>query len=112
VPAADRYGLRLVSHRGLYDDGVLLRHTRALASLAAESASALAVNPGDLERLGIADGDQVRVSSSRTALTLTARGSDRVPRGTAFLAFAQAGPGAADLIDGAAPVTDVRVETL
>ncbi len=32
--------------------------------------------------------------------------------GAAFLAFAQAGPGAADLIDIAAPVTEIRVETL
>jgi NADH-quinone oxidoreductase subunit G len=112
VPAVDRYSLRLVSHRVLYDDGMLVRHARSLAPLAAESAAAIAINPGDLERMGVGDGDQVRVSSSRTALTLTARASGRVPRGTAFLAFAQSGPGAADLVDAAAPVTDVRVETL
>jgi predicted molibdopterin-dependent oxidoreductase YjgC len=112
VPAPDRYALRLVSHRMLYDDGVLVRHARSLAPLAAEGASAMAMNPGDLERLGVKDGDQVRVSSRRTTLTLMARSSTRVPRGGAFLAFAQTGPGAADLVDAAAPVTDVRVETL
>ncbi|MGD9797632.1 MAG: molybdopterin oxidoreductase family protein, partial [Acidimicrobiia bacterium] len=112
APGVDRYSLRLVSHRVLYDDGTLVHHARSLAPLAAESASALAVNPGDLERMGVGDGDQVRVSSARTALTLTARASDRVPRGTTFLAFAQAGPGAADLVDAATAVTDVRVETL
>jgi anaerobic selenocysteine-containing dehydrogenase len=102
----------LVSHRRLYDDGVLVRHARSLAPLVAESATALEVNPGDLERLGVADGAQVRVSSSRSSLTLTARASDHVPRGSAFLAFAQAGPGAPELIDVAVPVTDLRVETL
>jgi hypothetical protein len=30
----------------------------------------------------------------------------------AHLAFDQPGPGAADLIDAAAPVTDVRLETI
>jgi NADH-quinone oxidoreductase subunit G len=112
VPAVDRYSLRLVSHRVLYDDGMLVRHARSLAPLAVDTASSLAVNPGDLERMGVRDGDQVRVSSSRTTLTLTASASDRVPRGAAFLAFAQSGPGAADLVDAAAPVTDLRVETL
>ncbi len=37
---------------------------------------------------------------------------DATPRGTAFLAVNRAGPGAADLIDVDAPVTDLRVETL
>jgi formate dehydrogenase major subunit len=96
----------------LYDDGVLVRHARSLAPLAAEDASAMVMNPGDLERMGAKDGDQVRVSSRRTTLTLMARSSGRVPRGAAFLAFAQSGPGAADLIDVGVPVTDVRVETL
>ncbi|HEY2332526.1 MAG TPA: NADH-quinone oxidoreductase subunit NuoG, partial [Acidimicrobiales bacterium] len=112
VPVADRYSLRLVSHRRLYDDGVLVRHARSLAPLTDERAAAIGINPGDLERLGIGDGDQVRVSSSRTALTLTTHATEQVPRGTAFLAFAQAGPGAADLIDIASPVTEIRVETL
>jgi hypothetical protein len=30
----------------------------------------------------------------------------------AFIAFTQAGPGPADLIDASLPVTDLRVETL
>jgi hypothetical protein len=34
------------------------------------------------------------------------------PEGVCFIAFGQAGDGAADLIDITAPVTDVRVETI
>ncbi len=43
VPGADRYSLRLVSHRALYDDGVHLRHARSLAPLAADHAAAVGV---------------------------------------------------------------------
>jgi NADH-quinone oxidoreductase subunit G len=110
LPGVDRYSLRLVSYRSLYDDGATVRHSPSLAPLA--PAVVLTVNPGDLERLGVAEGGAVRVSSSRNALTFTVVGSERVPRGVAFLPFAQAGPGAADLVDAGSPVTDLRVETL
>jgi hypothetical protein len=35
-----------------------------------------------------------------------------VPRGVALLPFDQPGQGAADLVDAAAAVTDVRLETI
>ncbi len=35
-----------------------------------------------------------------------------VPQGSVAVAFNQPGPGAADLIDGDRPVTEVRLETL
>jgi hypothetical protein len=35
-----------------------------------------------------------------------------VPQGSVAVAFNQPGPGAADLIDGDHPVTEVRLETL
>ncbi|MCU1377167.1 MAG: nuoG [Acidimicrobiales bacterium] len=110
VPAVDGYSLRLVASHKLYDDGTLVQHSPSLAPLA--PGSVVRVNPADLERLGVTAGDSVRVTSSRTALTLTTQADLGVPRGVAHLAFDQPGPGAADLIDAAAPVTDVRLETI
>ena len=67
---------------------------------------------GFLDRLGVGAGDSVRVTSSRTTLTLPTLGDEGVPRGVAVLAFDQPGPGAADLIDATSEVTDVRLETI
>ena len=64
----------------------------------------------EVERLGVASGTTVRVVSHRAAVTLPIEGSDSVPVGVAFVAFAQAGSGAAELIDATQPVTDVRIE--
>jgi hypothetical protein len=42
---------------------------------------------------------------------LPVRAAPGIPRGIAFLTFNQPGPGAADLIDATAAVTDVRLQT-
>ncbi|MCU1485897.1 MAG: nuoG [Actinomycetia bacterium] len=110
VPPVDGYSLRLVAVRKLYGDSTLVQHSPSLAPLA--TGTTVHVNPADLERLGVTAGDQVRVTSSRTALTLPTAADTGVPRGVAELAFDQPGPGAADLIDASAPVTDVRLETI
>jgi predicted molibdopterin-dependent oxidoreductase YjgC len=110
VPAVDAYSLRLVAAHKLYDDGTLTQQSPSLAPLA--GGTAIRVNPTDLERLGLTHGDAVKVTSSRTTLTLAAEADGAVPKGVALLVFDQAGPGAADLLDSASPVTDVRVETL
>ena len=109
-PTIDAYSLRLVASRRLYDGGTLVQHAPSLAPLGASSP--LRVNPGDLERLGVTSGGQVRVTSSRTSLTMGVVADKAVPRGSALLAFNQPGDGAADLIDSTSPITDVRVETL
>ena len=110
VPPVDSYSLRLVAGHRLYDDGTLVQHSPSLAPLA--HGSAIRVNPSDLERLGLTAGDAVRVTSSRTSLTLTAEADAGVPKGIAAMAFDQPGPGAADLVDVTAGITDVRIETL
>jgi NADH-quinone oxidoreductase subunit G len=110
VPAVDSYSLRLVVGRTLYDGGTFVQRSSSLARLAKESA--LRVNPGDLDRLGVTSGGQVRVTSSRTSLNLGVVADERVPRGVAALAFNQLGAAAGELIDVTAPITDVRVETL
>ena len=80
------------------------------------SAAPLQVNPTDLERLGVTSGGQVRVTGSRSTLTMGAVADAGVPRGTAQLVWNQPGDAAADLIDVTSAVTDVvtdvRVETL
>ncbi|HWW53983.1 MAG TPA: molybdopterin-dependent oxidoreductase, partial [Acidimicrobiales bacterium] len=109
TPVLDAYSLRLVATRALYDESVSIQHSPSLSGLARQVAVRL--HPGELERIGVGNGDRVRVSSNRTSLTLEAIADAGVPRGSAAIEFNLPGPGAADLIDSALPVTDVRVET-
>jgi predicted molibdopterin-dependent oxidoreductase YjgC len=108
-PPLDAYSLRLVSSRSLYDLGVALHHSPALSGLASDVV--LRMNPTDHERLGVAQGAQVKVTSSRTTVLIDAIGDPAVSRGVVSLGFNRPGIRAADLIDATAVVTDVRVET-
>ena len=110
LPARDAYALRLVTGRTLYDGGRAVVSSPAIAGLARDVA--LLVSATDLARIGVAEGTTVKVTSSRTSLNLAVRLESRLPAGIARLAFAPDRAGAADLIDLAAPVTDIRVETL
>jgi NADH-quinone oxidoreductase subunit G len=113
-PAAapiDAYSLRLVAAPTLYGSDRVVVASPSLARIADESVR-LRVNARDLEALGITDGDRVRATSSRATIEVFVASDAATPRGTAFLAVNRAGPGAADLIDVDAPVTDLRVETL
>jgi len=109
LPALDRYSLRLVASRKLYDQGVHTRQSPSLAGLA--PGTVLRVNPYDFERLGVAEGSEVRVHSSRADLRVEIVPDAGVPRGSAATYFNQPGLDAAELIDAAQRVTDVRVET-
>jgi formate dehydrogenase major subunit len=51
------------------------------------SVGAIELNPEDAERLGIRDGDNVRVTSRRGSIEIGARVTERVGQGTTFLAF-------------------------
>jgi anaerobic selenocysteine-containing dehydrogenase len=109
APKLDAYSLRLVSSRALYDLATSVTTSPHLAGLARPQA--LRVNPAELERLGVEPGGVVRVTSPRTTLTLPTAADPDLPRGSAALVFNLATPGAADLIDATADVTEVRVET-
>jgi len=112
-------GLRLVSGRSLYDAGVLVGSTPALAALAPPAAARC--HPADLAARGIAPGARVRVASGRGEVVVAAVADAAVPAGVVALSFnlpaegadpdAVSG-GASVLIDAAAPVTDVTVEAL
>jgi NADH-quinone oxidoreductase subunit G len=111
TPPADAYALRLVSTRSLYDLGAGVQRCPSMAHLA--PGPRVRVNPHDLERLGLASGDDVRVVSSRVAVDIPVTAWSGVPRGSVSITFNQPGEiDAADIIDAAASVTDVRLETV
>ena len=109
APAVDAYALRLVTTRRLYDQGTLVSHSPSLAGLAV--GGTLLANPTDLDRLGVAPGGNVKVSSPRGAITTAVQPDASVPAGTVVLSWNQGDPSPNDLIDAAAPVTEVHVET-
>jgi NADH-quinone oxidoreductase subunit G len=110
APPIDAYSLRLVAVRTLYDAGALVSRSPSLAPLAA--GPCLRAHPADLGRMGVTTGDRVRVSSSRKSLLLDVAADPHVLRGSAVLVFNAPGEGAAELIDAAETVTDLRVETV
>ena len=110
APKLDAYSMRLVSGRVLYDQAASVTRTPHLASLVAATPPAR-INPAELARLGVPTGGQVRMTSARMAVTLPVVADANVPKGTVALTFNLGSPGAADLIDATADVTEVRVET-
>jgi NADH-quinone oxidoreductase subunit G len=120
VPAVDSYSLRLVSTHRLYDAGRAVSTSPSLAPLV--EAATVRANPYDLDRLGVTTGDLVRVRSSRGAQVLPAEADPAVPRGVVAVGFnlpaesggqgLVTGNAAAALIDAAAAVTEVRLESV
>jgi NADH-quinone oxidoreductase subunit G len=108
LPPLDSYSLRLVASRKLYDLGVGVQHSPALAHMAEETTVRL--HPHDFDRIGIAPGDRVTLTSAKGAVTLAAHPDPGVGRGSAAVIVNQPGPAVGDLIDATAAVTDVRVE--
>jgi len=74
--------------------------------------SVLLLHRSDRERIGVDEGGDVRVTTTRGSLTIPVRTDDATPQGVAFLGFNQGGAGAGNLIDATEPVTDLRVESL
>ncbi len=110
VPGRDAYALRLVTGRTLYDGGIAVAASESLAQLVPEPI--LLVHPHDRDRIGVADGESVRVTSSRGSVTLAVRADAAIMAGTAYLPFNLGHDGVGDLVDSAAAVTDLRVESL
>ncbi len=65
--------------------GTMTRRSRALAEIRPEAR--VDMNPGDLERLGIADGDLVEVASRRGRIALKATSTERMASGSVFIPF-------------------------
>jgi NADH-quinone oxidoreductase subunit G len=107
-PSVDAYSLRLVVTRKLYDRGTLVRSSPSLSELA--EPATLRLHPQDFDRLGVGAGDDVRITSTKGNVTVPTVPDAGVPRGIAHLYANRAGGRANVLIDGNAPITDVRVE--
>jgi NADH-quinone oxidoreductase subunit G len=107
------YDVRLVVSRKLYDRGTALTASPSMAGLTVPAR--LHMHPLDLDRLGAVSGTRLKVSTDRTSVVLEAEPDEGIPRGLAWIAFNRAdgdGRPAGELIDGTAPVIDLRVENL
>jgi NADH-quinone oxidoreductase subunit G len=104
----DPAALRLVARRTLWDGGTQVQALSALAGL--HPSPRVVVHPSVLAELGTAEGEAVRVVSRRGSMVLPGSGDFTVPPGTAWILWNLPGASAGDLIDGADPVTEVRVE--
>jgi NADH-quinone oxidoreductase subunit G len=116
IPKADNYTLRLVAGRRLYDAGSSVTGSPSLTPLVPELV--VRANPYDLDRLGAATGDRVKVRSTRGELILAAESDEGVPRGVVAIDFnvpgGESAPGnaVATVIDSRQMVTDVRLESV
>ncbi len=109
-PPVDAYALRLVSSRRLYDQATMTANSPSLASLVEDAQARL--NPRELDRLGVTDGDRLAFVSPRTRVIATVVGDERVPRGVLSMTFNTAAPTSSELIELGTVITEVRVETL
>jgi NADH-quinone oxidoreductase subunit G len=75
----------------MYAGDALVRRAKALQRAGASGDGDVRVNPSLLRRLGLGDGQTVRVQSNGAAVTVTIRGDARVPDGAAHWFAAQAG---------------------
>jgi NADH-quinone oxidoreductase subunit G len=104
----DAYAMRLVASRSLYDKGTLLAHSPSLAGLA--PGPRLSLNPIDFDKVGVAPGADVRVTSSSGSLILPVVSDASVPRGRAVVTANQDGPRVTELMSAGVATVDIRVE--
>jgi len=113
VPLADSYALRLVVTRPLYDHGVAMSGSPALARLV--DPASLVLHHVDLDRLGVPSGTLVNVTGAHGTLRLPVLVDDDVAVGTGVVAFGTRGDDGSDvvatLVDVDAVFSQVRVET-
>ncbi len=109
-PVNDRYSLRLLTTRRMYDDGTALRHSPASSGHAAPLE--LRLNPVDFDKIGVQTDTVVRVESARGHLDMPVQVDAGVPVGSAAVSWRTSGSDCRPLIDASAMVTDVRVERL
>ena len=113
VPPADAYALRLVVSRRLYDHGVAMQGSPALANLV--DPPSLSLHRVDLDRLGVPSGTVVDVTGAHGTLPLPVVLDDGVCVGTGVIAFGSltlAGNDVvATLVDFDSVFSQVRLET-
>jgi NADH-quinone oxidoreductase subunit G len=113
VPLADAYALRLVLSRRLYDRGVAMQGSPALAELV--EPTTLLVHPSDLDHLGLASGARVQVRAAGGDFEIGVVTDETVVRGTCVAPLGtldETGANViASLLDSSSPVTQLRLET-
>lgn len=111
APSRDAYALRLVTPRSLFDAGIGVQASPSLAGLAERTTTA-GLCPRDRDRLGVRDGDRVRLRSRAGSLVLPVRTDPDVAEGAVVVPWA-CGDGAepSALVTAGEVVTDVAVDT-
>jgi len=108
TPSAAPSGLRLGTFRSIWASPEV-EHAPALKFLARRAT--VEISPADAERLGIENGDRVRVGNDDRSVTATAALRGNAPAGTVFLDAGLPHGGASELSDGAlVSVEPARVE--
>ncbi|HEY63769.1 MAG TPA: NADH-quinone oxidoreductase subunit NuoG [Caldilineae bacterium] len=102
------FPFRLAVDRLLYDHGILIRTTPQFRRLLAEPVARL--NPDDMARLGVRDGDQVRIASPYGQVVLSARADVTVRPGVVALAYSLPGAPAERLMGPAGPGISVSIQ--
>jgi predicted molibdopterin-dependent oxidoreductase YjgC len=112
-PVEDAESLRLVLRRSLYDRGSLLEASPSLAPLV--PAQQLRLPLEEIDRLGLSEGEEVRVRSGRGELVAPVRRDASLPPGVAVLSHNVQGEeegGANLLVDADEPCQTVRLESV
>ena len=117
VPAPDSYALRLVAPHVLYDGGATVTASPSLAAL--RKVGVAAVNPYDLDRIGVSSGGRVRLRRSGLSAVVEVIADHSILRGTVSIPFACPDPAdpattnvAARLISAGDLVCELRMESL
>jgi len=103
------YALRLVTARRMFDNGTMVQQSPHLAGFAGQAS--LRVNPYDFNRVGVADGEEVRVSAPKGSVNVAARVDPGVPKGIVVLDYNRSGADARVLLDPGATSIDIRLES-
>ncbi len=113
IAPLDAYSLRILASRRLYDRGIAMQGSPALAALVPQVS--LRVARADLNRLAASDGDVVVLVGSKTSLQLSVVADDELPSGVAELPFNLLDGGGGDpvraILEAGSDVTVIRLET-
>ena len=104
------YEFRLDLSRKLFDRAIGTITSPSLANLASEAN--VFIHPLDLDRVGAAEGTNVRVSNSHSSIVLPVRALSSIPRGTAWVPFNQIGADVRELVRRNESIVDVRIESM
>ncbi len=87
-PVDEAYPIVLTTGRLLehWHTGAMTRRSRVLDEREPEAAAYLA--PAELERMGVAPGNDIQIATRRGTITLTARADQTMPEGMVFVPFA------------------------